>query len=58
MASEQKELEDALLATAWEVDCFAITLTRNHAMNPESIVGKGFLRQEKDGIVHFRLYPS
>jgi hypothetical protein len=58
MASEKTNLEDALLTNEWEIDCVAMTLTQEGSDAPESVKGKGFLRQGDDGLVHFRLYPT
>ena len=58
MASEKQSQENALLANAWEIDCVAMTLTQEGVDAPETVSGKGYLRQGDDGLVRFRLYPS
>jgi hypothetical protein len=52
-----RDIEEALLARRWEIDCVDITLTQNDTPDPRSYRGKGFLRQDAEGVVGFRLYP-
>ena len=52
------DVEGPVLAKRWEIDCIDITLTQNETPNPRTYCGKGFLRQNAEGVVSFRLYPA
>jgi hypothetical protein len=52
-----RDVEGPLLAKRWEIDCVDTTLTQNDTDKPVTYRGKGYLRQDADGVVCFRLYP-
>lgn len=58
MPKLQQDIEDALLAGNWTVDCVKMTLTQNESKYPETISGKGYLRQDESEHVQFRIYPD
>jgi hypothetical protein len=52
------EMIEALQKGKWESDCFEITLTQNDVPEPMVFSGPGYLRQDEDGTVAFRVYPT
>jgi hypothetical protein len=53
-----REVEEPLLEKRWEIDCVEMTLTQNDMPTPRVYQGKGFLRQDGEGVVRYRLYPT
>lgn len=57
MAFTDREVEEAILAKRWETDCVDITLTQNDVPAPRIYRGRGYLRQDSEGVVNFHVYP-
>lgn len=58
MAIKWRDVEGPLLEDRWEIDCVEITLTQNETPTPRVHRGKGYLRQDEEGVACFRLYPT
>ena len=52
-----KELAEKLRLHTWSVDCPEMRLGRPSAPGPPEYVGPGYLRQEADGTITYKLYP-
>jgi hypothetical protein len=52
-----KEVAEELRNRTWTVDCPDMRLGRPSAPGPTEYVGPGYLRQEQDGRITYKLYP-
>ncbi len=49
---------DALKANSLEIDCVEMTLTQDASVKPIVYEGKGYIRQDKDGVLNFKIFVS
>ncbi len=56
--THRDEFADPLIRNVWEADCVEMVLTQLDVELPKRITGKGYLRQDSDGTIHFKLYPT
>jgi hypothetical protein len=52
-----KELAEELRQRTWTVDCPEMKLGRPGTPGPTEYIGPGYLRQEADGTITYKLYP-
>jgi hypothetical protein len=52
-----QEIVEQLRLRAWSVDCPEMKLGQASAPGPTEYVGPGYLRQEADGVIRYKLYP-
>jgi hypothetical protein len=53
-----EEMVGALQQGKWEIDCVEMALAQNDIEQPMSFSGPGYLRQDEDGMVTFKVYPT
>lgn len=53
-----QELVNSMRQNRWFVDCMTIKLVQNIAENPDEHIGPGYLKQESDGSIAYKVYPT
>src|SRR5665213_565074 len=52
------EAAEALKANNLEIDCIEMSLTQEASASPIVYHGKGYIRQDKDGVLNFKIFVS